>query len=62
MPGTRGNTFVEFLGLRDTFKLNDEGTLLEFCERVGRVKPPKCSPSALSGEDAADRGLPDSNL
>ena len=27
-----------------------------------QVKAPKCTPSALSEEDAADRGLPDSNL
>ena len=57
MPSARGNTFLEFLGSKE-----GRGTLLECWERVGRVKLPKCTPSALSKEDAADRALPDFNL
>ena len=38
------------------------GILRKGWEGQRQVKAPKCTPSALSEEDAADRGLPDSNL
>ena len=53
-----GNTFFEVL-----VKSGDIiGVLRKGWEGQRQVKVPKCTASALSEEDAADRGLPDSNL